>query len=380
MQNLDFQRKGGENAGPGPAAELSTLRLDNFRNFDEEAVQLATGLNVLSGDNAQGKTGLLEAAYLLGTTRILRPGRDTDAVQHGAEKAVVSGELAHIHAQIAVHLVPGGRKTAFLNGSKLLRASDLLGRLPCVCVSALDLELIRGEPSERRMFLDLELSQLFPAYLQHLAHYRRSLEHRASLLRSAQEAYVSDEEFEVWEQRLAQHGVALREYRMRFIEAIGPYTTRTHGQMGSGEEFSIEYLPKDLGSSAEELMQLYGLRRKEEIARGSNLIGPHRDDLSLFVAGKESRAFGSQGQQRTAVTALKLATLEYASSLGPKPLLLLDDMLSDLDEGRRGRLVEWVIQMAGQAILTCTEPEAAGKELLSRAKVFEVKNGRVSVQ
>jgi DNA replication and repair protein RecF len=333
------------------------------------------GFNIVYGENAQGKTNLLEAVFLVSTGRLLRGSRDSQAILHGEETALVEAELAETGTVISVELRRGTRKKAMLNGASLPRPSDVLGRIPTVSFSAADLAIVRGEPADRRHFLDSELSQLYPAYLRHLSVYKRALEQRNALLKSAQDGYVDDEAFEVWEVQLGSHGEELRRYRRDWVASIAPAVAAAHAELGGGERVALGYVEHEEGSLGVGL----ATGRAEDVRRGFTGIGPHRDDLSIEVGGSEARPFGSQGQQRTAVIALKLAVLESAASvLGVPPVLLLDDVFSDLDQGRRSRLVERALQLGGQAFLTCTEREQAGVELVGRSKVFRVVSGEVS--
>lgn len=357
---------------------VRTVRLSSFRNYDQLDLDLDEGFNVVSGPNAQGKTNLLEAIYLLGTTRLLRGRRETEAIRDSEDVGYAEAELGRHRTTVRIRLERHARKRALLNGLALPRAADILGRLPVVCVSAADMEIVRGEPAERRLFLDLEISSLSPAYLRHLSVYKRALEHRNALLRRSREAPVDASSFEPWEVALAHHGAALREMRRDFLGRLEHHVSEAHAALGEGERISLAMIERDeAGSESAFLAALEG-QRDAEVLRGSTGTGPHRDDLEIGVEGRDARAFGSQGQQRTAVIALKLGTLENARELlGAPPILLLDDILSDLDERRRRALVERVLDRAGQAVLTCTEAEAAGPEVLRRARVFRVHAGTV---
>lgn len=356
-----------------------TLTLDRFRNYRSQVVTLSHGFNVVFGPNAQGKTNLLEALYLLSTTRLLRGQRDAEAILEGEQSARVSAELLASHTQVAVNLERGSRKRAFVNGLGLPRASDLLGRVPTIAFSAEDLSMVRGEPSERRLFLDLDLSALRPAYLRHLTLYKRALEQRNALLKSARERYVTPGLYEPWEAQLGHHGAALRKARAEYVEVLGPLAQESHGSMAVGESLHLSYATKDDAIEEEALIEALGTGREAEVARGGTNFGPHRDDLTIQVGSRDAKLFGSQGQQRTAVIAVKLGALRLAQNeLGMPPLLLLDDIFSDLDQSRRAHLVETVLAINGQAVLTCTEPNAAGEELLKTAKVFSVTAGEVT--
>ena len=358
---------------------VETLVLEGFRNYASLRLPLSAGFNVVSGPNAQGKTNLLEALYLVGTTRLLRGQRDAEAVRDGDDRAMVEVELAHSGTRLGVGLERGARKRARVNGLALPRAADLIGRLPVVCVSAADMAIVRGEPADRRLFLDLELSALSPAYLHHFALYKRAQEQRGALLRQCRERSVAPEVFEPWEAQMAQHGAHLRGARLDYVARLVEPTREVHARMGGGEALDLRYEPKDEAMEEDALRALLDASRSQDVARGATSFGPHRDDLRLEIEGRDARLFGSQGQQRTAVIALKLATLDVATEeRGAPPLLLLDDILSDLDERRRAMLVEVVLDRAAQAVLTCTEASAAGERILSQARLFAVENGAVA--
>lgn len=358
---------------------VSQVVLEGFRNYAHLELQLSPGFNVLAGPNAQGKTNFLEALYLLATTRLLRGQKDAEAIMDGRQAARVSAELLALNTRLSILLERGIRKRAALNGLNLPRASDLIGRLPCVCISSVDLSIVKGEPTDRRMFLDLELSALYPSYLRHLTLYKRALEQRNALLRDSRDFMKPAASFEPWELQLAHHGAAIRIAREEFVERLSPLAEAAHGGMGQGEPLALSYAPKDEAIGEDVAYEALASSRATDVARGGTSVGPHRDDLNILIGGREGRLFGSQGQQRTGVISLKLATLDLIEQeLGLPPLLLLDDILSDLDESRRTLLIARVTETPGQAVLTCTEASAAGEHLLSRAKVFNVQAGTVS--
>ncbi len=354
------------------------VTLDRFRNYAHLEVDLSPGFNVMAGPNAQGKTNFLEALYLLATTRLLRGQKDAEAVLEGEQSAKVSAELLSANTEVSITLERGIRKRAAVNGLGLPRAADLIGRMPAVSVSSADLAIVRGEPADRRMFLDLELSGLHAAYLRHLTLYKRALEQRNALLRDSREFTRPASAFEPWEVQIAHHGTGLRHARELYTANLAPSAKSTHNEMSAGETLHIAYVLKDEVDTEEGLLQALQATRNVDVARGGTSVGPHRDDLLIEVGGRDARLYGSQGQQRTAVISLKLAAMEHArEQLGGPPLLLLDDIFSDLDLRRRGLLVERVGGLSGQAVLTCTEAESAGKALLNEASVFRVLSGKV---
>jgi DNA replication and repair protein RecF len=357
--------------------KVEAVNLRHFRNYERLELSLDEGFHVVAGPNAQGKTNFLEALYLLSSTRLLRGSRDGDAIFEGESRATLNAQVGP--TTVGLVLEAGTRKRAFLNGLGLPRAADLIGRLPCVCVSSLDLPIVRGEPSDRRLFMDLELSQVSASYLRHFTMYKRALEQRNALLKQAQESFVAAESFEPWELPLGHHGAALRALRREFIRDLEAHASAIHGLLGDGELLQLRYEPNDPAETEAEMIAQLAEKRNVDIHRKSTTLGPHRDELKIVVEGREARVFGSQGQQRSALLALKLATLLLLKDrLGETPLLLMDDILSDLDESRRGHLTQWVVDHAAQAVLTCTEVSAVGAAVTDRARILTVKGGVIS--
>ncbi len=354
------------------------LGLTQFRNYESLHLELSEGFNVFAGPNAQGKTNLLESVHFVSTARLLRGQKDAEAIRFGADSTKVEIELRETGTLLGMSLERGSRKRASLNNLAMPRASDVLGRLPSVCITVEDMAIVRGEPAERRMFLDLELSSLYPAYLRHLSVYKRALEQRNALLRLSRESFVEHFSFEVWEDQLAVHGSAIRELRADYLDQLSPFATENHRWMGQGETLELVPETKDEHLVEEALRSNLAATRGQDVSRGSTTLGPHRDDLRILIQGVEARLFGSQGQQRTSAIAVKLATLEFAHEFrGFPPILLLDDILSDLDEKRRSLLIELVSARARQAILTCTEASAAGPDILRKARCFHISAGKV---
>lgn len=364
--------------GKTVAARLAKVELFHYRSYASGSVNLGEGLNVLAAPNAQGKTNFLEAVSLLSTGRLLRGHLDREAIQEGETEARVAGSLLDTGAELAVSFESRGRKKATLNGNALPRSADLLGRLPSVCLTMEDMAIVRGEPSARRLMLDLDLSAVSPVYLGHLTHYKRALEQRNSLLKLGRQQPVEDL-LETWELPLAKHGAAIRQMRQQYVHELAQFASFEHAQISGSEELKIESIHKDEALDEEQLVELYQRFRRNDIDRGSTTIGPHRDDLSIQIDGRDARLFGSQGQQRTAVLSIKLASLKkMETELDILPILLLDDMLSDLDASRRDHLVEQVMTHHGQAILTCTDRNSVDATLLERAKLFTVELGSIS--
>lgn len=359
---------------------IRTLALKQYRNYAHLELEFPQGLSVVAGPNAQGKTNLLEAIYLIATGRVWRGSRETEAIHAGAEQAMVEAELAPSGTHLRVMLSHGSRKRVMLNSVALPRASDVLGRLPTVLFSNEDLEMVREDASARRRFMDEELAQLSTKYFHNLAGYKRSLEQRNAMLKRQQKEYVDRESIRVWETHLSQFGANLRVLRQEFIKDLASKATHNHFEFSSGESLRIEYHPKEPCFDSEALMDAYEERYVLDCQRGTTSVGPHRDDFLIEIDGRDARTYGSQGQQRTAAIALKLAVAHLLQDSLEKPVILLDDVLSELDESRRTRLLSWARASSSQTILTCNEVSQVGDELAAAASVFEVRKGTVTLR
>lgn len=354
------------------------IRLHDFRNYEHADVSPGQGVNLVIGSNGQGKTNLLEAVHITTTGRLIRGRREAQAVRHGAEMGLVQTHFEPGGHEVEARLPVSGRKSLTLNGSSLRRASDLLGRAPCVCFTAESLLLLDGDPEERRHFLDTEASQLHPSYVKVCADYKRALQQRNTLLRQWREQPVPSSAFEPWEEQLAYHGSAIRVRREEWVSSLEPRFRKAFSELGGKEPVTIQGAPKDAATTADELMEGLATGRFTDRDRGSTGIGPHRDDLAVLIGGQDARDFASQGQKRAFVVALKLAVQELlAEELAARPILLLDDVFSDLDAHRRSSLFGLVLEHGGQVFVTCTEPDQAGDRFLSEAATFVVTSGTV---
>lgn len=364
---------------------VKQLTLFQFRNYPELHLELSPGFNLFTGLNAQGKTNLLESLYLLSTTRLLRGSQENEAIKKGCDQAKVEALLTECSTQISLHLERHTRKKAYIYQNPLPRCSDLIGRLPSVCISLIDSALIRGEPSDRRLFLDLQLSQMSPVYLGALTHYKRAMAQRNALLRHHYEkGYRPNqsalEEIEVWEQQMASYGIVLREHRLEYIQSLLPIAAHVHKELSEGENLTIDYIAKEGGMTELELLDALKTARQTDHSSRHRGCGPHGDDLKIEINAQPARYFGSLGQQRTAMVSIKLAAHKIVQENTDRiPLLLLDDIFSDLDQQRRLKLVKMILENSGQLILTCTERELAGNQLNDCSKVFEVNQGHVKI-
>ncbi|HUV05603.1 MAG TPA: DNA replication/repair protein RecF [Armatimonadota bacterium] len=367
---------------------IQTLHLQNFRNYGEASIVPGPGLNVALGRNAQGKTSLLEAIYLLATARSWRAGRDSELMRWGAEHTRVSAEVARDErndVEIEVVLGKAEKKQVRVNTIRQTRLSDLMSQMNVVLIEPRDVEIVRGEPSERRKFLNLEISQIQPQYCHLLVNYRRVLEQRNRLLRELQVKRLGDGELRAWDEQLVAYGARILERRLEFVRRAGALARIIHSQITDGAEtLEAGYAPSlDLGSAeaAAELATALGAHleqiRGEEIRRGMTLVGPQRDDVMFAVDGVDARVYGSHGQQRTIALSLRLAELELMEeAAGEPPIVLLDDVMTDLDEERRAHVFE-MTRGRCQTFLTAANTRVLDPELLEGGRLFRVSGGQV---
>ncbi len=361
---------------------VRSLRLSHFRNYDSLEVGFHPQLNLFLGPNAQGKTNILEALYCLSTTRSFRAASDEEMIQFGRGEGAIEGVLRREEGEQAIRLElrQGKNKALFLDGKKQKKLSLLLGRLPAVVFSPDDLFLVKGGPALRRRYLDLTVLQMDQGYLAHLQQYERALKQRNSLLR--QKVPEMQSQLSVWEEPLARHGAALMLRRREAARKLSDFAGEALGDLtGGAERFEVRYepnLPLDgpESSVADQMLRALAQARREEMARGVTVVGPHRDDLGLWANGQLLRKFGSQGQQRTGALALKLAQLSLlAEGCRTAPLVLFDDVMAELDAKRRAFFLNR-LQQGGQAFLTGTSANdfsAASKA----ARIFSVEGGKV---
>lgn len=370
---------------------VARLVLSNFRNYRDLALELSPRVNAFVGANGQGKTNLLEALHVLATGRSPRGARDAELVLAGesALRIWARVERAEGPVEIDLRIGPSVRRQLRLNGLPHRRMTDLVGRLAVVFFGPDDLLLLKGPPSGRRRFLDILLSQVSPAYLHHLQRFSRALAQRNRLLRQVQAGRAPRDEIEAWEEPLVESGAEITVRRVRAVSALAPVAAEQHRLISGGtEELEVAYAPAVLevdraaadGPPAVGRILRHELerRRGEEIARAVTLVGPHRDDVALRIGGSDARAFASQGQQRTAVLALKLAELAYMRQvLGEPPVLLLDDVVSELDPDRRRHLLR-AVDGGVQVLLTSTDPQdLAVQAWVPGHRLFEVRAGLV---
>ena len=363
---------------------IDRICLNGFRNYDYQWADFAPGINVITGENAQGKTNLLEAIYLLSTGKSFRTRFDRELVQFGYSAGEI---LADIHAAnrkqtVKITLRPGTRKTILVNANRVT-AAELAGKFTCVLFCPDDLTLIKEGPAARRRLMDVAITQLRPGYGKLVTDYNRLYDQKAAILRDWREKPSLLKPLDDFSDQMCKVSAQMIRYRAAFTQRLAVEATRIHGEFsGSRDTLALEYRTvstvKDPTAPAleiyYELCEHQEAHRKAELDSGQCLTGCHKDDIDIFINEKPARSFASQGQTRTAALSLKLAEREiHLQEFGEYPVLLLDDVLSELDPGRQ----EFVLNRigGGQTLITCCEGEEISRR--TGGKVITVRGGEI---
>ena len=372
---------------------IKELELSNFRNYEELKVSFSEGVNIFLGENAQGKTNLLEGIYLHAMARSFKTQRDRDLIRFGQDycqvKAVSHYEEEEHTSEIIISRE--GAKAVRVDGAKIERTSELLDRLHIIIFSPEDLKIVKDEPGKRRAFMDREICQLRPMYVSLLNDYRRILKQRNAYLR---ENIMDEVVLSVWDSELIRLGARLSRERRRFIEKIDKIANEIHHRISGGRENLTLSYETDLDTEAynakagqslqvnneeECFAQLLTESNEKDRLYGTTRKGPHHDDIKISADGIDLRRFGSQGQQRTAALSLKLSEIKLIEEeTGDSPILLLDDVLSELDSDRQ----KYLINSLGdnQMFITTTDLIGSVARELPEGKIFTIKNGEIDIE
>ncbi len=357
---------------------ISSLSLSNFRNYSSEKIDFSPYTNVIYGDNAQGKTNILEAVYIFAQGRSHRAKSDKELIKFNEDFFKLSLDFhdgARDYSSV-IRMVKNGKKNISVNHVQITKLSMLMNYLNVVMFSPEDLDLVKGSPSSRRRFIDSSVSQLYPRYLTSLIDYHKALGQKNSLLKTLKfKGVKSDVMLSVWNEQLAIEASKIIEYRREFIKLINSFASEIQKEI-SGEALKIDY---SSGIRCEEtdkssIFKYLERHQRREIDFASAQIGIQRDDLHISVNGKEARIYASQGQQRTAALSMKIAQADYIHSIkGEYPVLLLDDIMSELDINRRMYLSQKIRDK--QVLITSTDTDLI--ESTSDTKLLRIKNGSV---
>jgi DNA replication and repair protein RecF len=366
---------------------LTRLALTDFRSYAAADVALGPGVTIFTGPNGQGKTNLLEAACYAATFTSHRVSADTPLIRHGAERAIIRAAVwgGGRESLIEIEINPGRANRIRLNRAAVPRPRDALGVLRCVLFAPEDIALVKGDPEQRRRFLDDLLVAHRPRYAAVRADYDRALKQRSALLKSAKpRGGLPAGALEVWDDQLVAAGSVLTAGRLNLVEAIRPLVAACYSQVsGAEQDTAMRYRASyqaasepqpDAGQLAEAMRGALAERRRAELERGVCLVGPHRDELELEVGGLPARGYASHGESWSLALALRLAAFELLRSAGEDPVLMLDDVFAELDSARRDRLAELAVQ-AEQVLVTAAVPADVPDVLAGNR--FAVADGQV---
>ena len=355
---------------------VESIYLKNFRNYTEQIVTLAPGLNVLVGGNAEGKTNMLESIYFCSTFSSPRATKDKEMIRFNQDYDVVKLFIKKKYhtSSIKIKITSNNKKYVLVNDLEIKRGSELLGELGVVFFSPKELKLIQESPDERRRFLNISISQQDKTYFTALGEYTKVLQDKNALLKKKLETEHVDTMLDVYDAQLAEKGAFIIDKRTKFLEILSDYSHRANNKLSDNKEtLSLEY-DSDVslnGNVKENLYNSLIAAREKDKQNGFTSVGPHRDDIKIVLNGNDARKFSSQGQQRSITLAMKLAALYiYKKETGEYPVLLLDDVLSELDTNRQHKLLEMLKDI--QIILTCTD-----YNLNVKGNIINIKNGKV---
>lgn len=372
---------------------IKKLGIKNFRNYSEVEVEFNSKKILFIGKNAQGKTNLLEAIYYLSTLDSLRAKTDSELIKWGEEFCNIKAEIQKfdIDVDLEVNINPPTRKKLKINGLTKGKSSEFISNISTVCFTTNDLLLLRGTPDDRRKWLDLAISQIFPAYVERLSKYSKIRTQKNNYLKDLKGNINADTSLlDVWNEQLAITGSNIIFIRINFLHELQKIAQAKHSQISNSENLSMFYNSTIIGDITackkfefsneyilENFKQKLEEKQLEEIIRGQSIIGPHRDDVSYFINDIEAKKFASQGQQRTIVLSLKLAELKLIKEkINTNAILLLDDVLAELDDLRQNFLLE-AIGSETQTIITSVDTLHFKDEYLKDVEIFEIKDNCV---
>ncbi len=332
---------------------IKEIKLNNFRNYKQLDLNLNKNINIIYGNNAQGKTNILESIFLCSFGKSFRTTKEKEMIMFNENNLIVEIFYQKKDRDGKIKIEIGDKKQIYLNGVKIKKLSELLGNINIVIFTPDDINILKDGPANRRRFLDMMIGQLRPNYVYNLNMYIKTIEQRNNYLRQIREENKAEEMLEIWDEKLADYGEKIFNYRNEFIEKISKKINKIHGEITDNKEkLKIEYVSNC--ENKEDYLKLLKERRKLDIIKGFTTKGVHRDDFMIYINDKEVSTYGSQGQNRTVILSLKLSELNVVyEEIGEYPILLLDDFMSELDEERRKNFLNNIKNT--QVILTGTE-------------------------
>jgi len=354
---------------------INKIKINNFRNYVQQEIKLEENINIFYGENAQGKTNIIEAIFLSSMGKSFRAKKDKEMINLNSQKSEIEIEYQKSDRDGKIKIELGNKKNIYMNGIKIKKLSELLGNVNIVIFTPDDIHILKGGPQNRRKFLDIMISQLKPNYMYHLNLYLKTIEQRNNYLRQIREERKDENLLEIWDEKLAEHANIIYQYREKYINKIKEKIKKIHNEITNHkEDIEIEYLSEC--KTKEEYLKLLKERRKLDIIKGFTTKGIHRDDFEIFLNDILVNVYGSQGQHRTAILSLKISELQVINDeIGENPILLLDDFMSELDKERRRNFLEDIKET--QVVITCTDELELKNE---NKRLFFVENGNIKEQ
>lgn len=355
---------------------VETLALRNFRNYEALDIIFSDKINILYGDNAQGKTNILESIYLSATTRSHKRAKEKDIIRFGEEESHIRLNIKKrdVGHRIDVHLKKIGNKGIAIDGIPIKKSTELFGLINIIIFSPEDLSVVKSSPGERRRFMDMEICQLSRIYYSNLSKYNKILDQRNNTLKQIAYRNGVEDVLDVWDDQLVDVGSSIIKERQNFINMLNEVIKEIHKNLTSeGEEIELKYEPNVESDNFDDVLKE---KRNIDIKNTTTMSGPHRDDFGIFINNVDVRKYGSQGQQRTAALSLKLAEIELVKKIiNDNPILLLDDVMSELDSKRREALLNSIKDI--QTIITCTGYDDFIKQRINVDKIYKISNGKI---
>ncbi|OIJ16990.1 DNA replication/repair protein RecF [Anaerobacillus alkalilacustris] len=365
---------------------INELTLTNYRNYQKEQINFENNVNVILGENAQGKTNVMESIYVLGLAKSHRTSRDKELIYWDSEYAKIEGRIVKRTGPLSLEVIISNKgKKVKLNSLEQRKLSEYIGSLNIVMFAPEDLNLVKGSPQVRRRFIDMEIGQINPVYLYNLGLYLKILQQRNHLLKELQRKKSDNGLLDILTEQLIQSASKVVKKRFEFLGMLEKWAKPIHQDISRNlENLVIQYKPSikvsetaELSKIEEVLEEQFAKVKDKEIERGISLIGPHRDDIAFFVNDRDVQTYGSQGQQRTTALSVKMAELELIyEKIDEYPILLLDDVLSELDDYRQSHLLN-TIQGKVQTFVTTTSVDGIDHQTLKEASTYVVQNGNI---
>lgn len=353
--------------------KVKSLKIQNFRNISDISLEFDDEINVICGENAQGKTNIIEALWLFSGAKSFRNTKDSEFIKFGENRAKISVNFEMLGVENESAISFSDKKTAYLNEKKLPNTSNLAGKYNAIIFSPSDLTLVTDGPDKRRRFLDIAIGQLYPNYIEILRNYSRAVMQRNKIIKDYRYDKTISIMLDIFENEIVDMGNKISEYRKRYINVLNKYVSKIYNGISSGKEnIEIFYISK-----SGDILNQEKLKNSREIDMftSTTSVGPHRDDINFKINGIDARSFGSQGQKRSVALSLKLAGAEVIKEIsGEYPICLLDDVMSELDENRQNYILNHIRNW--QSFITCCD--TSNIKNLKEGKVITIKNGGVT--